>query len=914
MKATGMSLLVAGLVAIAVVTGPTGTARAASCPWMNTALSPDARAEMLLGAMSLPDKIAMVHQAYPQDTRYGAAGWILGNSSLCIPDLVLNDAGEGVGDQQVGTTAFPAPIAQAASWDSSLQYQFGAALGQEAAGKGINVQLAPGIETDRVPMNGRNWEYSSEDPFLSGQVGAAEVQGIQSQHVIAVVKHFIANSQETNRMTDSSDLSERALEEIYAPQYETAVTQGGAGAVMCSYNRINSVYSCEDPSTLGILDNQFGFTGFVVSDWGATHSTVASAKAGLDMEMSTAPGTFYGSALQSAVQDGQVPMATLDDMVLRITRSMFRIGLFDHPVAAQPGAYGADVSTPAHVALARTVSEAGTVLLKNQGEILPLAAHGQTIAVIGQPAGPAGAENEYNGEGSGHVPEFGDIPVVSPEQGITQRAATNGDTVVYADGTATAAAVAAATAASVAVVFAGDSESEGIDRSNLTLTGGTCELTSCTPQPYDQNALISAVAAANPNTIVVLNTGGPVLMPWLGSIKGLFEAWYPGQEDGDAIAALLFGDVDPSGRLTETFPASQADIPEQSAAQWPGTAEPDDSVGPHSDYSEGLLVGYRWYDAKGITPLFPFGYGLDYTTFRYSGMTLEATNAGGNVAQASVRVTNSGDRAGADVPQMYIEDPAATGEPPSQLKGYARVSLAPGAAAMAYLPLTARALSWWNATSHSWTVSPGCYTVAIGPNERDTAARQILAVDGAHCPGAAASITISSGSRPTTPPYSCYRPSGTLAGARLGPARLGMTRAAVRRQFAKLDLRGRRYMDFFCTGQNGIRVGYASNALRRSLPRSQRRRISGRAVLILTSSRHFALRGVRPNTRLATVARRLHAGRPYVIGLNRWYLVADGSARGVMKVRHGVIQEVGIADRWLTTSRARGRRFLSSFS
>jgi len=356
MKASGWSLLVAALVAVAVVTGPTGIARAASCPWMNTALSPDARAELLVGAMSLPDKIAMVHQAYPQDTRYGAAGWIPGNSSLCIPDLVLNDAGEGVGDQQVGTTAFPAPIAQAASWDSSLQYQLGAALGQEAAGKGINVQLAPGIETDRLPMNGRNWEYASEDPYLSGQVGAAEVQGIQSQHVIAVVKHFIANSQETNRMTDSSDLSERTLEEIYAPQYETVVTQGGAGAVMCSYNRINSVYSCEDPSTLGMLDNQFGFTGFVVSDWGATHSTVASAKAGLDMEMNTAPGTYYGSALQTAVQDGQVPMATLNDMVLRIVRSMFRVGLFDHPVAAQPGAFGADVSTPAHVALARTVS------------------------------------------------------------------------------------------------------------------------------------------------------------------------------------------------------------------------------------------------------------------------------------------------------------------------------------------------------------------------------------------------------------------------------------------------------------------------------------------------------------------------------------------------------------------------------
>ena len=438
---------------------------------------------------------------------------------------------------------------------------------------------------------------------------------------------------------------------------------------------------------------------------------------------------------------------------------MFRIGLFDHPVAAQPGAFGANVSTAAHVALARTVSEAGTVLLKNQDGLLPITGSGKTIAVIGQPAGPAGAENEYNGVGSGHVPEFGDIPVVSPEQGITQRAAANGDAVVYADDTATVNAVAAAKAASLAVVFAGDSESEGIDRPNLTLTGGLCELTTCTPQPYDQNALISAVAEANPNTVVVLNTGGPVLMPWQSSIKGLFEAWYPGQEDGNAIAALLFGDVDPSARLTEMFPASQGDIPEQSPAQWPGVSAPGDSVGPHSQYSEGLLVGYRWYDAKRITPLFPFGFGLDYTSFRYSGMTLQATTAGGNLAQASIRVTNTGQRAGADVPQMYIEDPASTGEPPRQLKGFSRVSLSPGQSATVHLPLNARALSWWNPSAHAWTVSRGCYTVAIGPNERDIAAQQTLAVNGARCPGATAAIAIGSGSGTTA-----YRAAARRAG------------------------------------------------------------------------------------------------------------------------------------------------------
>lgn len=907
-----VTALVAGLVLVAagLAGGPGPTARAASCPWMDAALSPDARAQMLLDAMTLPDKIAMVHQADPEDTRYGAAGWIPGNPALCIPDLVLNDAGEGVGDQQVGTTAFPAPIAQSASWDTALQYQFGVALGEEAAGKGINVQLAPGIETDRVPMNGRNWEYASEDPFLSGQVGVAEVRGIQSQHVIAVVKHFIANSQETNRMTDSSDVSMRTLEEMYAPQYEAAVQQGGAGAVMCSYNRINGVYSCQNPTTLGILDKQFGFTGFVVSDWGGTHSTVASADAGLDMEMNISPGQYYGSALQTAVQDGQVSMGTLNDMVLRILGSMFRIGLFDHPVAAQPAAYGADVSTAAHVTLARTVSEEGTVLLKNAGNVLPLGGRDKTIALIGLPASPAGAETEYNGNGSGHVPEFGDIPAVSPEQAITTRAAADGDTVVYDDGSSAVAAATAARAANVAIVFAGDSESEGIDRSNLTLTGGVCELTSCTPQPYDQNALISAVAAANPNTVVVLDTGGPVLMPWVDSIKGLFEAWYPGQEDGNAIAALLFGDVDPSGRLPETFPAAESDIPEQSAAQWPGVNVPGDTVGPHSTYSEGLLVGYRWYDANHITPLFPFGFGLDYTTFGYSGMTLRATSAGGSVATATIRVANTGTRTGADVPQLYVEDPPSTGEPPRQLEGYGRVNLAPGAAATVSLPLDARSLSWWNSATQAWTVSAGCYTVAVGSDERDIAAQEVLAVNGAHCPGAAASITVGSPSAP----YSCYDPSGRLAGTTLGPVSLGTRRAAARHRFGTLQRRGRRYMDFFCTGHNGIRIGYPSPRLLRSVSRAKRHRVAGRSVLILTSSRHFALRGIRPGARLAAVARRVRVSRPFVVGRNRWYLLAAGRARGVLKVRHGEVQEIGIAERALTRSSAADRRFLRSFS
>jgi beta-glucosidase len=901
---TTVALLAAA--AILVIGGPR-PARAAGCPWMNSSLSPDTRAEMLLDAMSLSDKIALVHQQYPLDTRYGAAGWIPANTTLCIPDLVLNDAGQGVGDGQTATTAFPAPIAQAASWDPALQYDFGAAVGREAWEKGINVWLAPGIETDRVPMNGRNWEYGSEDPYLAGQAAAAIVRGVQSEHVIATVKHYITNSQETNRMTVSSDIDMRTLEEIYEPQYEAAIQQGHAGSVMCSYNRINGVYSCENPVTLGILDKQFGFQGFVMSDWGATHSTVASAKAGLDMEMNVSPGTYYGSALQSAVQSGQVPMSTLNDMVIRILRAMFQVGIFDHPPAAQPQAYSAPTSTPAHVQLARQVSEEGTVLLKNQDNVLPIAGQGKTIAVIGPAAGQAGAENEYNGEGSGHIPEAGASPaVVSPQQAITQRAGADGDTVLYADGTSMADAIAAAKAASVALVFVGDSESEGVDRQNLTLTGGLCTLVGCTPQDVDQNALIEQVAAANPNTVVVLTTGGPVEMPWLRQVKALLEAWYPGQEDGNAIAALLFGDVDPSGRLTETFPASVKDIPTSSMSQWPGVTQSGDRVGPHAQYSEGLLVGYRWYDARHIAPLFPFGFGLDYTTFNYTAMRLRA-GGGGHLATVTFAVTNAGKVKGADVPQLYVGDPSSTGEPPWQLKGFQRVTLAPGDSTRVTLPIDARALSWWNTRTNAWTVSSGCYTIALGHNERDLVAQSVLAVDGASCPNAAARITLPSARQLVA----CSR-RGPVVGRSLGPVRLGMTRAQARRRFARFELRGRRFMDFFCTGQNGIRTAYPSPRILASLSPALRRRLAGRVVLILTSSRLYSLRGVPPGVPLAPVARRLRAGRPFRVGLNSWYMLADGPVRGVLKVRHGVIEEIGIADAVFGSSRREASIFFTN--
>ena len=708
---------------------------------MNPKLSATERAHELVSAMTIDQKLAMLSQSQPVDAHYGAAGFVPAQPSLCIPDLVLNDAGQGVGDAQTNTTAFPAPIAQSSSWDPALQWRFGAALGWQAWHKGVNVQLAPGVEIDRVPLNGRNFEYMSEDPYLAAQGAVAEVRGIQSNPVIATVKHYVANSQETNRMTVSSDVDQRTLEELYTAPYEAAVKQGHAGSVMCSYNRINGTYACENRDTLTtILKRQFGFTGFVMSDWGATHSTIAAAIAGLDMEMDVKPGQYFTAPLKTAVQDGHVPTSRLNDMVTRIVRTMFAVGIFDHPAAAEPAAAAANAQRPQDVALARSLSEAGTVLLKNQGQLLPLTGSAKRIAVIGPGAGPAGAQQFYNGAGSGHIPEFGaKSDVVTPLQGITQRALADGDVVTYADGSSPAAASLVAKTADVAIVFAGSQDSEGVDRSTLDLSSGNCSFVVCTPQPVDQDSLISQVAAANPHTIVVLNTGGPVLMPWLNQIQGLFEAWYPGQQDGNAIAALLFGDADPSAKLPETFPASQSDLPTRTPQQYPGV---NDAAGiPHATYSEGLLVGYRWYDAKHITPLFPFGFGLTYTTFAMRNLHLSAGRGRPAIANATFTVADTGPRLGAEIAQLYVADPRSAGEPPKQLKGFQKVLLRPGARTTVKLPIDFRSLAHWSDSAHRWKVGSGCYRVLVGDSSNNLPLSATIAVGGARCNGAKLHVT-----------------------------------------------------------------------------------------------------------------------------------------------------------------------------
>jgi beta-glucosidase len=776
-------------------------ARAADQPWMNTALSPTDRANALLAAMTQAEKLTMLHGS----GGCGYAGCIPANTRLGIPALRLQDGPLGVGDGATGVTQLPAPVAGAASWDLSLMRKYGETLGAEQWGKGTNVVLAPTINIVRDPRWGRAFESFGEDPALAGQMAAADIQGVQSQGPMAQVKHYAVYNQETRRNTtaDNAIVSDRAEREIYLPAFETSVKQGGADSVMCSYSAINGAFGCENgPLQKTILKGDFGFDGFITSDWGATHSTVASANNGLDMEM---PGAdYYGTALTNAINSGQVSQATIDDHVRRVLVPMFRRGLFDR---TQSGSMSSVVTSSAHTDVARQVAAAGSVLLKNANAVLPVPASTKSIAVIGNPM--------YQGGGSAAVNASN---TVSPYQGIVNRAgagitvtnspgtaavgitglggkcidvaaastahnttiqlydcngtnaqtwsqnsdgtfralgkcmtaqgsangakvqlydcnggagqkwtATNGTLVnqglcLDATGQSSAngtplqlwtctgaanqkwtlpsggghdAAVTAARNADLAVVNVSKFESEGSDLSDLSL-------------PADQNQLVTDVAAANPNTVVVVNSGSAVAMPWAGSVRGIIETWYPGQEYGNALASLLFGDVNPSGKLPVTFPASLADVPARTTAQWPGQ---NNTV----QYSEGIDVGYRWYDRQSIAPAFPFGFGLSYTTFQYANLTVGTPDSAGNVA-VSFDVTNTGTRAGAEVAQVYVGQPSATGEPPKNLRGFAKVSLAAGQTQRVTTTLDARSFQYYDG---GWKTASGAHQILVGASSRD---------------------------------------------------------------------------------------------------------------------------------------------------------------------------------------------------
>jgi beta-glucosidase len=638
---------------------------------------------------------------------------------LHIPALKVANGpcGVGPGDEhhQLPATALPAPISLAASWDVSLARDYGVIIGSEARDLGDDLLEGPDINIARVPQNGRTFEAFGEDPYLVGQLSVNEIQGIQSQGEIANVKHYAANNQESNRFSVNEIVSERALREIYLPAFEASIVQGHSASLMSAYPQVNGHFCCEnDELENKILKGEWNFQGFITSDFGAVHSTVPSALAGLDLEMPS--GKYFGDDLKAAVQSGQVPMSVIDDKLVRRFRTMMQFGLFDNPSPPKP--------IPAHEdgAVACRIAEDGMVLLKNDNNELPLdMGKIHSIAVIG----PYAAKAATGGGGSSHVMP---LYTVDPVDGIQSRAGTNVE-VKFDDGTNIDQAVTLARLEDVAIVMVGDHESEGRDHS-IALAG-------------NQDDLIKAVAAANPHTIVVLKTGSAVLMPWVDQVPAILEAWYPGEEDGNAVAAVLFGDVNPSGKLPLTFPKQLSDLPANTPEQYPG-------VNGVVHYSEGIFVGYRHYDAQKITPLFPFGYGLSYTTFSYTNLTITARNKPSNtvfigdpntifsrpVVDVAFDVTNTGNRPGQEIVQLYLGLPATADvpQPPRELKHFAKIPLQPGQTAHVRFELDGQALACWDDDYYAWEVLPGPYRVMVGGSSRNTPLAGTFEVKGGSAP------------------------------------------------------------------------------------------------------------------------------------------------------------------------------------
>ena len=861
----GRLVLAAALAALLAVPTTAATSQASvtanraaastSCPWVTSKAPIAQRVAQLMSQMSLADKITMV-EGHGTSNPY--VFYTPAIPALCIPAVGLEDGPAGVADGLTGVTQLPAGVALAAAWDPSLAEQYGQVIGAEEYGKGASANLGPTVNIDRDPRWGRSFEALSEDPALNAALDVPEIAGVQSQGVEAQVKHLAVYNQETYRNTpaDNVIIDPRTEQEIYLPAFHAAVNSGDA-SVMCSYAVINGDFACNNSNLeTTILRDEWGFPGFVMSDYGALHSTQGAVQ-GTDQEQPF--NTYYGVALQTAVQNGTIPVSVLNTMVQRVFTQMFRFNLFSQPRTGTPTD---TVTTPAHVALTTDVAEAGTTLLKNEGGVLPLSSSalsssGGSIAVVG-PA--ADASPVYAGGGSAYVIPSG---TVSPLAGI-KAAAGSGTSVAYSQGlpvdtalpsipssnlspayaptpfggsytgTLTApetgtyvlaitnpcgcytstylsldgkqiiddpstppvhtysvavsltkgqtytlaisgassqllwgtpsflapgidAAAAAAKSASVAVVVVSDdTQSEATDRLSLNL-------------PSAQDELISAVAAANPHTVVVINAGAPVAMPWLPAVAGVVDAWYPGQTSGTSLASVLFGQMDPGGHLPVTFPTSLSQVPASTTAQFPGN-------GTTVQYSEGIDVGYRWYDAKDLTPLFPFGFGLSYTQFAFSHLSVQGPSVvdGTRDVRVSATVTNTGKRAGSEVAQLYLADPSASGEPPRQLAGFQRVNLAPGASTRVSFTVTPQDMSWWDDTANGWTQTAGAYQVYVG----DSSALSGLPLQGSFTLGTTAGsrqVTVSAPSTMQPGQAAVVRVTLTAAGnATLNAVRLAL--------------------------------------------------------------------------------------------------------------------------------------------
>ncbi len=619
---------------------------------------------------------------------------------LGVPSVMVSDGPHGLRKQDekadhlgvndsIKAVCMPAACATASSFDRDLMGRMGQAIGDSCQHEKLGVVLGPAVNIKRSPLCGRNFEYFSEDPYLAGEMSAAYINGVQSKNVGTSIKHFAANSQEHRRMSSSSNADERTLREIYFPAFEISVRKAQPWTVMCSYNRINGVYASENPWLLtDVLRKEWGFKGYVMSDWGAVSDRVAGVAAGLDLEMPSSGG-INDRKIVAAVKSGELDEKIVDQACERILEINYRY--LDNARPETPWDQEADHQLSARIA------EECMVLLKNDG-ILPLNKTDE-VAFIGEFA----AKPRFQGGGSSHINAFRTTSAVEAAQGLP---------VTYVQGYSAARdmatdemiaeAVQAAKAAKVAVVFAGlpDAyESEGYDRAHMAM-------------PACQNRLIEAVAGANPNTVVVLHNGSPVEMPWLGKVKAVLEAYLGGQAVGIATVRLLYGDANPCGHLAETFPVKLSDNP--SYLYYGGE-------GNEADYREGVFVGYRYYDKKEMPVLFPFGFGLSYTTFACSNLRLSGAKiTDQETLTAAVTVTNTGSRAGKTVVQLYVGDRESTVlRPIRELKGFEKVELQPGESRDVTFTLDKRAFAYWNAAIHDWHVETGAFTIEVGQSSRD---------------------------------------------------------------------------------------------------------------------------------------------------------------------------------------------------
>jgi beta-glucosidase len=657
----------------------------------------------------------------------GGAGYVQGINRLGIPPLVISDAGYGVrasGANGRYSTAMPSNLGAASSWDLDSACQFGEVIGSELRALGFDMTLGGGVNLTREPRNGRTFEYAGEDPLLAGTVVGNMMKCEQAQHVIGDIKHYAVNDQETGRFVVNSVISKRAMQESDLLAFHIAISIAHPGAVMCSYNRIDGDFGCENPYTLKkVLEKEWGFKGFVISDWGGTHNTEKASAAGLDQEQPMAD--FFGPKLKEAVDAGRVPRSAIDDHARRVLYAEFLSGVVDDP----PRKGVVDVEKGLEIA--QNIEEKSIVLLKNIQAVLPIVpSRVHSIAIIGGHADVG----MISGGGSAQVDPPGGNAIMPPGKRATHwqdhiwfptsplkalQAKLPNTKIEFDPGTNLQTAESLARNSDLAVVFAYQWESEGMDLPSLSLSD-------------NQDALIERVAAANPRTIVVLETGTAVTMPWLDKVAGVVEAWYAGSAGHKALADVLVGDVNPSGKLAMTFPKSESDLPRpvippppaNDEGQGTGSANSGTRISSYAvHYDEGPEVGYKWYEAQRKQPLFAFGFGLSYTSYTYSGLSVDSS-----AKTARFTVKNTGTRAGTEIAEVYATLPQGADESFKRLVGWKRITLAPGESQIVTVAIDPRILQTFDESRDGWNFEAGDYGVFAGPSSDNTPLKASLQV------------------------------------------------------------------------------------------------------------------------------------------------------------------------------------------